>query len=86
MEIRCTFASTKTENTHIMKTKINITYKVSGIYSSKTWKKSVDFAKRINRDIIIVVGENGKETIEIGYKIDTWKTPKQIEQDMLLRF
>ena len=69
-----------------MRAKVNITYKVQSIYSSKSWKKSVDFAKRVNVDIIIVVGENGKETIEIGYKIDTWKTPKQIEQDMLLRF
>jgi hypothetical protein len=69
-----------------MKAKINITYKISGIYSSKTWNKSLEFAKKINRDIIIVEGNNGKETIEIGYKIDTWKTPKQIEQDMLLRF
>lgn len=69
-----------------MRAKVNITYKISGIYSSKTWKQTLDFAKKINQDIIIVVGDNGKETIEIGYKIDTWKTPKQIQQDMLLRF
>lgn len=69
-----------------MTTKINITYKVSGIYSSKTWNKSVDFAKRINRDIIIVVADNGKEIIEKAYSIDTWKSPKQIKTDMIQSF
>jgi Icc-related predicted phosphoesterase len=69
-----------------MKTKVNITYKLTGIYSSKTWKQTLNFAKKINRDIIIVVGDNGKEVIEKAYTIDTWKTPQQIKTDMLQRF
>ncbi len=69
-----------------MATKINITYKLSGIYSSKTWNKTLDFAKRLDRNIIIVVGDNGKEVIEKAYSIDTWKTPQQIKTDMLQRF
>lgn len=69
-----------------MKTKVNITYKLTGIYSSKTWKQTLNFAKKTNRDIIIVVGDNGKEVIEKAYTIDTWKTPQQIKTDMLQRF
>jgi hypothetical protein len=74
------------KNKETMTTKVNITYKLTGIYSSKTWKKTLDFAKKIDRDIIIVVGDNGKEVIEKAYEINTWKTPQQIKTDMLQRF
>ena len=48
----------------------------------RTWKQAVEFATKINREGITVIGTKGSKVYEEMYSIYTWKAAKNIQCDI----
>ena len=62
--------------------KITVKYNVRNLITFNSWSKAVDFAKRCDIKTIVVVGKRGNKTFENAYSVDTWKTAKNIVNEI----
>jgi len=67
----------KTSPKHTVKYRVRMALDHTTQFSS--WKKAVDFAKLTGKTMVTAFCGD----VEMVYELDTWKTPKQIEFDIL---
>jgi hypothetical protein len=62
--------------------KTQIKYNVRDLMVFNSWEKAVSFAKKCDITTIVAIGKRGGKTYENAYSVDTWKTAKNIKNEI----